>query len=61
MRMGRSDQPLMDLRFHMRQPPSYPVTPEQLQQDAEASGFRLLDTHARLGCFGWYLLEKTTE
>jgi SAM-dependent methyltransferase len=61
MRMGSSDQPLMDLRFHMRQPPSYPVTPEQLQQDAEASGFRLLDTHARLGCFGWYLLEKTTE
>lgn len=61
MLMGSDDQALMDLRFYMRQPPSKPVTPEQLRTDAADCGLQLVNEHARLGCFGWYLFEKTED
>lgn len=55
------DQELMDLRFHLRQPPSNPPTRSEVETTAARHGFRLSSEEFTMGCFGWYLLVKETE
>jgi SAM-dependent methyltransferase len=57
MRLGSADQELMDLRFHLRQPPSAPPTVEELLGYANRSGLTVAD-RSTMGCFGTFLFEK---
>lgn len=57
MRLGSPDQELMDLRFHLRQPPSNPPTVDELVGYAARSGFAVADK-STMGCFGTFVFEK---
>lgn len=52
-RMGTEDQQIMDLRFALRRPPSYPPTREAVLDLATSRGFTVSREYG-LGCWRWY-------
>ncbi len=58
---GSYDQELMDLRFHLRQPPSNPPTRSEVEATAARYRFTPSPEGFMIGCFGWYLLIKDSD
>lgn len=52
-KVGTYDQEIMDLRFALRRPPSYPPTREQVMTHARAAGMEL-NSEFGLGAWRWY-------
>jgi len=55
---GSLDQELMDLRLALREPIAHPTTDDELTELAAQAGLVARETFT-IGCFGWYLLERS--